>query len=191
MVTHASGNSGCKPRLRARTRACCTARAGSSRTRARWHSTRFGAPRAFPLIPACLFAPAAPTDPPNLNVLQGTLTPLLGIGLCVSIQFGALEWTKRLFAAQNARNGRGGPDGATLSSGQLFLAGSFAGLANGVVSGPVEHIRISECSFCPRLSRSIYAPFSNTRDSTALSAGNRQRVAITLRACGYRSIDQR
>ena len=31
-----------------------------------------------------------------------------------------------------------------LSSGQLFLAGSFAGLANGVVSGPVEHIRISE-----------------------------------------------
>ena len=72
------------------------------------------------------------------------MTPLLGIGVCVSIQFGALEWSKRLFAQQNVRSGRGGPDGMMLSSGQLFLAGSFAGLANGVVSGPVEHIRISE-----------------------------------------------
>ena len=95
------------------------------------------------------------------------MTPLLGIGLCVSIQFGALEWSKRLFAAQNARSGRGGPGGATLSSGQLFLAGSFAGLANGVVSGPVEHIRISECSFCPRLSCGPCAPLSNTRGSAA------------------------
>ncbi|EJF65033.1 mitochondrial carrier [Dichomitus squalens LYAD-421 SS1] len=77
-----------------------------------------------------------------LAFYKGTLTPLLGIGVCVSIQFGALEWTKRLFAQQNLRSGRGGPDGMMLSSGQLFFAGSFAGLANGVVSGPVEHIRI-------------------------------------------------
>lgn len=73
---------------------------------------------------------------------QGTLTPLLGIGVCVSIQFGALEYTKRYFAQQNVLKGRGGPDGMTLGSGQLFTAGVFAGLANGVVSGPVEHIRI-------------------------------------------------
>jgi len=26
------------------------------------------------------------------------LTPLLGIGACVSIQFGALEWAKRFFS---------------------------------------------------------------------------------------------
>ncbi|KAH9929566.1 mitochondrial carrier [Epithele typhae] len=77
-----------------------------------------------------------------LAFYKGTLTPLLGIGVCVSIQFGALESTKRYFAQQNLRNGRGGPDGMTLSSGQLFLAGSVAGVANGVVSGPVEHIRI-------------------------------------------------
>ena len=80
----------------------------------------------------------------RVHATQGTLTPLLGIGVCVSIQFGALEYSKRLFAAQNVRNGRGGPDGAALGSGQLFVAGMFAGVANGVVSGPVEHIRIRE-----------------------------------------------
>ncbi|KAF8631777.1 hypothetical protein AX17_004992 [Amanita inopinata Kibby_2008] len=77
-----------------------------------------------------------------LAFYKGTLTPLLGIGLCVSIQFGALEYTKRLFASQNRSRGTGGPRGASLSEFQLFSAGVAAGLANGVVSGPVEHIRI-------------------------------------------------
>jgi solute carrier family 25 carnitine/acylcarnitine transporter 20/29 len=72
------------------------------------------------------------------------LTPLLGIGLCVSIQFAALEGTKRMFADMNRKRGIGGPDGLLLSSGQLLIAGAAAGLANSVVSGPVEHIRISE-----------------------------------------------
>ncbi|KAF5385976.1 hypothetical protein D9615_002271 [Tricholomella constricta] len=77
-----------------------------------------------------------------LAFYKGTLTPLLGIGVCVSIQFGALEWTKRYFANQNRLNGAGGLNGGVLTSSQLFTAGVFAGLANGVVSGPVEHIRI-------------------------------------------------
>jgi solute carrier family 25 carnitine/acylcarnitine transporter 20/29 len=80
-------------------------------------------------------------------MLQGTLTPLLGIGLCVSIQFGALEWSKRYFARQNALKGKGGQGGKTLTGAQLFSAGVFAGLANGVVSGPVEHIRIRKSRF--------------------------------------------
>ena len=67
----------------------------------------------------------------------------------MSIQFGALEYSKRLFAARNVQNGRGGPDGSVLTSGQLFVSGSIAGSANGVVSGPVEHIRIRECMFRP------------------------------------------
>lgn len=82
----------------------------------------------------------------HLTIFQGTLTPLLGIGLCVSIQFGALEYTKRVFAEQNLANGRGGEGGKTLGGGQLFTAGVAAGLANGFVSGPVEHIRIREYS---------------------------------------------
>ncbi|PCH36022.1 mitochondrial carrier [Wolfiporia cocos MD-104 SS10] len=77
-----------------------------------------------------------------LAFYKGTLTPLLGIGVCVSIQFGALEWSKRFFAQRNLERGIGGPTGLTLSSGQLFTSGVFAGVANGVVSGPVEHIRI-------------------------------------------------
>ncbi|PPQ87479.1 hypothetical protein CVT25_008215 [Psilocybe cyanescens] len=77
-----------------------------------------------------------------LAFYKGTLTPLLGIGVCVSIQFGALEYAKRIFASQNLALGRGGEGGKILAGDQLFAAGVFAGLSNGVVSGPVEHIRI-------------------------------------------------
>jgi solute carrier family 25 carnitine/acylcarnitine transporter 20/29 len=66
--------------------------------------------------------------------------------VCVSIQFGALEYTKRYFSRQNLSKGKGGERGQTLSGDQLFVAGVLAGLANGVVSGPVEHIRIRESS---------------------------------------------
>lgn len=64
--------------------------------------------------------------------------------MCVSIQFGVLEYTKRYFSAQNLANGTGGEGGKELGAGQLVAAGVFAGLANGVVSGPVEHIRIRD-----------------------------------------------
>lgn len=77
---------------------------------------------------------------------QGTLTPLLGIGVCVSIQFGVLEASKRYFARQNILRGKGGDDGLLLSGDQLLLGGVLAGLGNGVVSGPVEHIRIRKPS---------------------------------------------
>jgi len=66
----------------------------------------------------------------------------LGIGACVSIQFGVLEYTKRYFTARNARAGQDAAQSALLGSSQLLVAGSLAGLGNGFVSGPVEHIRI-------------------------------------------------
>lgn len=77
----------------------------------------------------------------TLSGSQGTLTPLLGIGLCVSIQFAGLEYSKRLFTARNVASGVG--DGP-LTGSQYFASGVIAGLANSVVSGPVEHIRIRE-----------------------------------------------
>ncbi|KAG1725266.1 mitochondrial carrier domain-containing protein [Suillus paluster] len=77
-----------------------------------------------------------------LAFYKGTLTPLLGIGVCVSIQFGVLEYAKRVFTAQNLARGEGGEEGKMLGGGQLVIAGVAAGLANGIVSGPVEHIRI-------------------------------------------------
>ena len=78
--------------------------------------------------------------------MQGTLTPLLGIGVCVSIQFGALEYAKRIFVQRNIdqRVSAAGPDGKILTPMQLVASGAFAGVANGFVSGPVEHIRIRE-----------------------------------------------
>lgn len=70
------------------------------------------------------------------------MTPLLGVGACVSIQFGALEYMKRVFTQQNLHAKKGGIDGKTLDPVQLAIAGASAGIANSVVSGPVEHIRI-------------------------------------------------
>jgi len=64
---------------------------------------------------------------------QGTLPPLLGIGLCVSIQFAAVEQAKGYFHKLNK--------GEPFTYSQFFLAGSFAGVANSIISGPVEHIR--------------------------------------------------
>ncbi|KAF8513913.1 mitochondrial carrier [Hysterangium stoloniferum] len=77
-----------------------------------------------------------------LAFYKGTLSPLLGIGVCVSIQFAVLESTKRYFATQNILKGRGGSDGREFTAPQLVFAGAFAGVANALVSGPVEHIRI-------------------------------------------------
>ena len=128
-------------------------------------------------ISYCLFPlPYAYCAPARTS--QGTLTPLLGIGVCVSIQFGALEYSKRLFAAQNVRSGRGGPDGAALGSGQLFVSGVFAGLANGVVSGPVEHIRIRE--HFSVLPAPISAPSHTTAPApaTPVSTSRARRASI-------------
>lgn len=66
---------------------------------------------------------------------KGTLTPLLGIGACVSIQFAAFGAAKRFFS-------EGKPAGQQLSLGELFAAGAFAGTANTILSGPIENIRI-------------------------------------------------
>lgn len=79
-----------------------------------------------------------------MGCAQGTLTPLLGIGVCVSIQFAVLEYVKREFTERNLARGLGGPDGKLLGADQLMFAGIAAGLGNGFVSGPVEHIRIRE-----------------------------------------------
>ncbi len=74
------------------------------------------------------------------GLYRGTLGPLLGIGLCVSIQFATLEASKRAFLRVNKESGAINPE--TLSSYQLFIAGTVSGLANTIVAGPVEHVRI-------------------------------------------------
>ncbi|KAK5051012.1 hypothetical protein LTR84_003571 [Exophiala bonariae] len=75
-----------------------------------------------------------------LAFYKGTLTPLIGIGACVSVQFGAFHYARRVFEDRNLHANPAGP--ATLSYGQYYLAGAFAGLTNSVLSGPIEHVRI-------------------------------------------------
>jgi hypothetical protein len=85
---------------------------------------------------------------------------------CVSIQFAALNATKRHFARQNgsdelkyrtssppypptisAQGLSAPPEVSFPSLDQLFIAGAAAGLSNSIVSGPVEHIRIRKSPF--------------------------------------------
>jgi solute carrier family 25 carnitine/acylcarnitine transporter 20/29 len=73
-----------------------------------------------------------------LAFYKGTLTPLIGIGACVSVQFGGFHYARRAFEAQNTAK-HGSPQ---LSYSQYYAAGAFAGIANTVLSSPIEHIRI-------------------------------------------------
>lgn len=74
------------------------------------------------------------------------MTPLLGIGACVSIQFFVLEWMKRTFVQMNKRrlggNAEGDSTDALLTMPQLIASGAAAGIANSFIAGPVENIRI-------------------------------------------------
>lgn len=74
-----------------------------------------------------------------LAFYKGTLTPLIGIGACVSVQFGAFNAAKRHFEVSNSART---PLYPGLSYGQYYAAGAFAGVANSVISGPIEHVRI-------------------------------------------------
>ncbi|OKL59107.1 hypothetical protein UA08_05600 [Talaromyces atroroseus] len=74
-----------------------------------------------------------------LAFYKGTLTPLIGIGACVSVQFGAFHQARRYFEEQNTKKS---PLNPGLSYTQYYLAGAFAGVTNSVISGPIEHVRI-------------------------------------------------
>lgn len=65
---------------------------------------------------------------------KGTTAPLLGVGLCVSIQFYAFHETKRFFQRRDKTH--------QLSYSQYYMAGAAAGLANTIITAPVEHVRI-------------------------------------------------
>ncbi|CCH44114.1 Calcium-binding mitochondrial carrier protein [Wickerhamomyces ciferrii] len=63
---------------------------------------------------------------------KGTLTPLIGVGACVSIQFGVNEYMKRNVFS----------DFKILSNSQYYQSGLVAGVANSILASPIEHIRI-------------------------------------------------
>ncbi|QLQ78882.1 hypothetical protein HG537_0B02300 [Torulaspora globosa] len=71
-----------------------------------------------------------------LAFYKGTLTPLVGIGACVSIQFGVNEAMKRFFHS----NGSGKLSTLTLQ--QYYVCGLVSGLTNSFLASPIEHVRI-------------------------------------------------
>lgn len=73
-----------------------------------------------------------------LSFYKGTLTPLIGIGACVSVQFGGFHYARRAFEEQNLKS----TGNRALSYGQYYAAGAFAGITNTVLSSPIEHVRI-------------------------------------------------
>ena len=58
----------------------------------------------------------------------------------MSVQFTTLEAMKRYFSTRNAA-GSGGQGEPALSLAQLYVAGAMSGVANSVLSGPIEHVR--------------------------------------------------
>ncbi|CAI5756668.1 unnamed protein product [Candida verbasci] len=65
---------------------------------------------------------------------KGTLTPLVGVGACVSVQFSVNEFMKRYYNDKL--------HGKELNLIQFFNCGAIAGFANGFLASPIEHIRI-------------------------------------------------
>ncbi|SCU82702.1 LANO_0B07250g1_1 [Lachancea nothofagi CBS 11611] len=67
---------------------------------------------------------------------KGTLTPLIGVGACVSCQFGVNEAMKRFFM------GSGSKENSTLSLPHYYTCGLVGGVANSFLASPIEHVRI-------------------------------------------------
>lgn len=70
-----------------------------------------------------------------LAFYKGTLPPLFGVGVCVSLQFYGFHETKRqILKSNNSQNLNLWP--------QTYIAGAMAGIVNCPVSSPVEQLRI-------------------------------------------------
>jgi len=85
--------------------------------------------------------------------------PLIGVGACVSIQFGVVQYFKRLFGEKNVQGGRQG-----LTNVQLYTAGVAGGIANSVIAGPIEHVRIRMQT---QKGNELRGPFDAVRQITA------------------------
>ncbi|PRT56655.1 Carrier protein YMC1, mitochondrial [Wickerhamiella sorbophila] len=68
---------------------------------------------------------------------KGTMTPLVGVGACVSVQFAVNEGMKRYFGGKNKLAGV-----SDITYGQLYVSGACAGFANAFLASPIEQIRI-------------------------------------------------
>lgn len=68
-----------------------------------------------------------------LAFYKGTLAPLLGVGACVSLQFYAFHEAKRQLISYYQSD---------MTLPRFYVAGAVAGIANTVITSPVEQVRI-------------------------------------------------
>jgi solute carrier family 25 (mitochondrial carnitine/acylcarnitine transporter), member 20/29 len=68
-----------------------------------------------------------------LSFWKGSSAPLLGVGACVSIQFGVLENSKKALLSYKNK---------PLDTKDYCICGSIAGISNSIVSAPAELFRI-------------------------------------------------
>jgi solute carrier family 25 (mitochondrial carnitine/acylcarnitine transporter), member 20/29 len=66
-----------------------------------------------------------------LGFYKGTATPLVGVGACVSIQFGTFEFMKRELRRDSPLDGSSVPH---LTMTDFYIAGGTAGVANCIVA---------------------------------------------------------
>lgn len=69
-----------------------------------------------------------------LAFYKGTTAPLIGVGACVSVQFYAFHEAKRRILQKTHQ--------PQLTYSQIYIAGASAGIANTIISAPVEQLRI-------------------------------------------------
>lgn len=68
---------------------------------------------------------------------------MLGVGVCVSVQFAGLSFAKGFLISKNKKDAEKNNTAVQpLSLPQIFVAGCFAGIASFPVTAPIEHIRI-------------------------------------------------
>lgn len=71
-----------------------------------------------------------------MGFYKGTLTPLVGVGACASLQFGVNEAMKRFFHTFDEAASQ------HLSLLQYYICGVAGGFTNSFLASPIEHIRI-------------------------------------------------
>ncbi|KAH8807877.1 carrier protein YMC1 [Xylogone sp. PMI_703] len=75
-----------------------------------------------------------------LAFYKGSVAPLLGVGACVGLVYSSFNGFHNAIESLKIENS---PDTSHHTSiSQIYIQGGLAGLANSVISGPIEHIRI-------------------------------------------------
>lgn len=104
---------------------------------------------------------------------KGTLAPLFGVGVCVSLQFYGFHESKRqILQKYNTTQLSLWP--------QTYIAGAFAGIFNSPVTAPIEQLRILSQSNTSTKARSLVETVKDLYSSEGLFKGIFRGYNITL-----------